>query len=419
MLYILNIFHFFNNIIVNNYEISEWQFKYLTIWSSRSEYPFITTDMLFNYLGIQRLDIVDLYFSVYEHRISASNFISLICTFTFFTLEQILQVLLSICGIHSNCYINQEQIYTFLSALNVEVISLKLTEKWLSTIGETRHSKKPKRISLKSFLKFLLDNPTVINTLFYFKACLIDRIITDHTYKIITQRKNYYNSFTENDENKNNNNNNNNQNNESKMRINMHRSNSRIRNTYSNSNNNLNYKRKHIASPPPSEPYCQKIFRIIFTNEPDPFYSEYIPISYVNSNNNNSYDTIIYLLRCKYGYSKRLTGVANSIRNTTTTTTTNTESTNSEDFVVVKNNRTKHSLNSRKSGLFKSPNYTPRSLMHASKDENIVSPKMTLQSLPGAVNNYISLSSSQFVRKGMSTKISTYSKTIQENVSQN
>lgn len=339
--------------------------------------------MLFNYLGIQRIDIVDLYFKVYNHQISCNNFVSLICTFSFFTLEQILQVLLSICGIHSNCYLNREQIFSFLSYLNVELLSIKLTENWLETKRETKKS--PTRISLKSFLKFLTDNPSVINTLFYFKACLVDRIVTEHTYQIIIERKNYYTSI--NDEN------NNKTSHESKTRINLHNSKSKVKNT---------------GKKVPQEPICRKLFRIIFTNEPAPYFSEYI--SYLRLTN-KLFDTTIYLLRCRYGYSKRLTATTTSIRNTTV----NSESNNNEDFQPK--NRVRHSLNSRKSGLVKSPLSTARrSLLHTSRDEILTSPKMTNLSLPGAVNNnHISLSSSQFTRKGMSIKVSTISRTIPEN----
>lgn len=54
--------HFF---LVSNYEISEWQYHYLQIWSKSPEKPYITAKFLFSILDIEYRDIFKKYFLIY------------------------------------------------------------------------------------------------------------------------------------------------------------------------------------------------------------------------------------------------------------------------------------------------------------------------------------------------------------------
>lgn len=51
--------------IVNFYEISEWQYKYLNIWCTNPDIPYITTQSLYNFLHIKPMVIIEYYFAIY------------------------------------------------------------------------------------------------------------------------------------------------------------------------------------------------------------------------------------------------------------------------------------------------------------------------------------------------------------------
>lgn len=55
--------YFTNLIIVNNYEISEWQYYYLSIWSKNKSQPFISADKLLEILGLQKIPLFSLFFA--------------------------------------------------------------------------------------------------------------------------------------------------------------------------------------------------------------------------------------------------------------------------------------------------------------------------------------------------------------------
>lgn len=59
------IIYFISTHIVNNYEISEWEYKYLCIWSECNEYPYITPAKLCACLDVNEIDIIRFYFDIY------------------------------------------------------------------------------------------------------------------------------------------------------------------------------------------------------------------------------------------------------------------------------------------------------------------------------------------------------------------
>lgn len=134
--------------IVNNYEISEWQYKFLSIWAECTDYPYITYTKLCVYLGVSEIDIVKFYFDIYgiynillllsDQHVNYNSFLSFICIFAFFPFEPLFQsilsvlflALLSICSINSHYMIQKDQIITFLRCLGVESSQLDSILEW-------------------------------------------------------------------------------------------------------------------------------------------------------------------------------------------------------------------------------------------------------------------------------------------------
>lgn len=97
--YILNLIF---NKLANNYEVSEWEVFYLKIWEENTFKNDISCTSLLFRLGVVDIPILQDYFKPFGGRVSITTFIEFICTFVFFTTEQILPLLLTISNVRSN-----------------------------------------------------------------------------------------------------------------------------------------------------------------------------------------------------------------------------------------------------------------------------------------------------------------------------
>lgn len=174
-------------------------------------------------------------------------FIEFICTFAFFSINQLIPVLLSVNKIQSNKFLTEVQARNFFNSLNLPKTSMQLIEMWINSVERL-----PKNyISLQSLYNLIKTNEGLLFPIYNIKTHIIDLIITKKNYNVINKRNNYY------------------------------------------KNNNGNYSI-------PKESLCEKIRRKLKSNDPPPFYYNYFP-----SLQDFNVDNYLIQIRRKHGYSYR------------------------------------------------------------------------------------------------------------------
>lgn len=174
-------------------------------------------------------------------------YIEFICTFTFFSINQLLPVLLSINKIQSNKFLTEIQARNFFSSLNLPKTSMQLIELWINSVERL-----PKNyIALQSLYNLVKTNEGLLFPIYNIKTHIIDLIITKRHYNAINNRIEFY------------------------------------------KNRKGNYSI-------PKESMCEKVRRKLNSNDPPPFYYNYSP-----SLQDFNVDNYLLQIRRKHGYSYR------------------------------------------------------------------------------------------------------------------
>lgn len=111
--------------LVNNYEINSIHDLYLTIWYKNADNNYITINQLKQSILDSRNMFFPLFFSasiltycLYNNynigEVYIDNFFQFVCTFLFFTHQQIITLLLSFAQIQSNVFITYVYIYIYI-----------------------------------------------------------------------------------------------------------------------------------------------------------------------------------------------------------------------------------------------------------------------------------------------------------------
>lgn len=99
-------------LIVNNYEVNTIISAYLTLWSRNPEKNSILKVDMESYFQPENRGFIRYFFP--ENTISCNDFVLFVCFFLFYSTDDILSVLLAMCGVTSNLLITKEQINRFL-----------------------------------------------------------------------------------------------------------------------------------------------------------------------------------------------------------------------------------------------------------------------------------------------------------------
>lgn len=87
-------------ILVNNYEISQWEIYFLELWTNHRLLPSINAKKIFKLLDIKEYDLFIEYFSPFsififnkyiEYEVTISIFLEFICVFVFICTERQIQ----------------------------------------------------------------------------------------------------------------------------------------------------------------------------------------------------------------------------------------------------------------------------------------------------------------------------------------
>lgn len=265
-------------LIVNNYEISIIHKCYLNLWKKNRTISYIDATIIFNYFDLDFTDIFKKYFLIFQNKVSIHNFVVFVCIFIFGDTDDILRILLSVCGVHSNIAISYFHCLNLIKSIHPNALTDEELSKWISNQQTTDI------ISIHDF-KNAIKSSIIIDYLNKIKDHLIEKVLGSSNYETICKRSYYYNN----------------------------------NNTENNSENNTNIDILFNEN-------CFSKFVRIICHKPPPLFTEYHTISNTlyssrsnnsinpinnnlnnNANNNSNYESIIALIRGRYGYSRRHT----------------------------------------------------------------------------------------------------------------
>lgn len=272
-------------LIVNNYEISVIHKCYLNLWKKNRTISYIDATIIFNYFDLDFTDIFKKYFLIFQNKVSIHNFVVFVCIFIFGDTDDILRILLSVCGVHSNVAISYFHCLNLIKSIHPNALTDEELSKWISNQQTTDI------ISIHDFTN-AIKSSVIIDYLDKIKDHLIEKVLGSSNYETICKRSYYYNNNSKN-------------------------------NTENNSDNNTNINELFNEN-------CFTKFIRILCHKPPPLFTEYhtlsstfsttnnilyssrsnnsvIPNNSNNNNNNSNYESVIALIRGRYGYSRRHT----------------------------------------------------------------------------------------------------------------
>lgn len=180
--------------------------------------------------------------------------------FTFFEPSRILIVLLSINQVFSNLFITQLQVFDFVRRFGLETIGIKddLINTLKGTADKDLTGRKDAYV-LKDFTTFINESKPFQKYLNGFKEELIKEIFPSQQYVNICKRISFFYSVP--------------------------------------------------GNPPPAEPFCMKITRLLFTQAPPPYKYDYC----IPNPSNQSFDDMICAIRKGYGFDIRSSRSSRSV----------------------------------------------------------------------------------------------------------
>lgn len=242
-------------ILVNNYELSQWEYYFIKIWSNNSDVPYITSKELLRDLNVDNPIFIS-FFEPYsiikyflEGQVDVTSFIEFICIFGFFPYKPILPILLSISGVQSNRIINDSQVLNFFHMLSIGPDLMTCVFTWLKEVKRDQ----PDRIDMNVFYTFIDDNQMLLGILGILQDKIIKKIVTKEIHDIIIRKIMFY-------------------------------------------SNNIDINTFEV----PKESCCEYLKRVLFTDLPNPYYCDYRMIM-----NSSTKDQWIIQYRQRYGYSSR------------------------------------------------------------------------------------------------------------------
>lgn len=198
-----------------------------------------------------------------DDKISISTFIEFVCLFVFYDNSELFYcinsffyiylVILSLANSHSNRVIHKSNVIRFLKILGCKEKDVESCQLWLDGMAPTdKHG----YVNLSSFIYFINSCSNYLSPLQYVRAKVINEVIGDKTYFNILNRKVFYESCI---------------------------GEGKVEN-------------------PPKEPCIVSFYRIIFTQEPDPYHCDYKPFLLCKTA-----DECLNDIRKRYGYATRPT----------------------------------------------------------------------------------------------------------------
>lgn len=181
---------------MNNYEISDWQWKYLLLWSKHPEKHFISSKVFLTYVNAENIPALNKYFEPYHNNITISLFIEFICIFSFCDNEMLIYCIFIIfivfLSMNNNVkYITRDEIFNLIKALNADpVLLIKITEQ-LHYVNKDEYL-------IEEFLEVTKNSSYLLSKIYDVKNELINKIIGKENYQNIINRIKYYNSLPDN-----------------------------------------------------------------------------------------------------------------------------------------------------------------------------------------------------------------------------
>lgn len=243
-------------------DINDIQRDYLEIWKENTTTNYISLESFNKHLHLESYPVLEQYFSfcriyinnivIIECKISMDHFIEFIFFYIYFDFVMVFQVLLSCCGIFTNLAITEEQVYDFLQKCKVtKDIYLK---DWVNSLPRD----KERRVPIAGFFEEFHTTSKIIKPLRKIKEAIINRMITHPMYLSTLQRMYFYSSLT---------------------------------------------RKNEVAVSFPPESCCDHTSRVLFTNRPNPYHSDYEPFK--SEEKVEKATRIVSTMRYRYGYSAR------------------------------------------------------------------------------------------------------------------
>lgn len=192
-----------------------------------------------NHFKLRNRKFVQFFFV--DKNVSCNEYILFVCFFLFYRNEDILSLLISISGANSNLFITKEQINKFFEIYEIDEKYFQDLPIYLEESVSSKSSIHSEAYNLQSFYYYLLRNKSFQHDLIDFKQEIINLTIDKETIERILIRKNYYDSIV------------------NKMDDNI-TSKAKFDKTYNT----------------PTEPCLNKLYRILFTLQPPPFYYDFV-----------------------------------------------------------------------------------------------------------------------------------------------
>lgn len=197
---------------------------------------------------------------VIDDKISISTFIEFVCLFVFYDNSELFYcicsyfytslVILSLANSHSNRVIHRNNVIRFLRILGCKEKDIESCQIWLDGMAPMdKHG----YVNLSSFIYFINSCSNYLSPLQYIRARLINEVIGDKSYFNILNRKIFYDSCV-------------------------------------------------VEGKVPKEPCLVSFYRIVFTDEPDPYHCDYKPFLLCKTA-----DECLNDIRKRYGYATRPT----------------------------------------------------------------------------------------------------------------
>lgn len=201
-----------------------------------------------------------------DKNVSCNEYVLFVCFFLFYRNEDILSLLISISGTNSNLFITKEQINKFFEIYEINERYFQDLPIYLEESVSSKSSIHSEAYKLQSFYFYLLRNKSFQHDLIDFKQEISNLTINKETIERILIRKNYYDTIV------------------NKMDENI--------------TSTAEVDKIHIA---PAESCSTKLYRILFTLQPPPFYYDFI----ISSSPNIVRMNVVNQLRQRYSPSIR------------------------------------------------------------------------------------------------------------------
>lgn len=233
---------------MNNYEVNQIFGSYLSIWSQCQNQNYIPIKVFSSRLHPIYNSILRAFFTNGE--VHYDDFFLFVCLILFCEIDRITSVILSLCEVRSNLFITYDQIVKFVKNLDEKILlALDLGEVLNQSHIEVNDSQVD-TYSVKAFQYCLSSSIAYQTFICQLRSNILDIALGKKLYNKILNRRSFF-----------------------------------IRNPNSKS---------------PKESCISKIFRTIFTNEPNPFYYDFICSDPIKSLN----ETVV-LMKQGFGYAER------------------------------------------------------------------------------------------------------------------